>query len=391
LEVGYVGRLSHKSLLRTDYGQPATRFVDPKSGMSWMEAAGKMRDLFESGITAAQVRANPSLVPLVPFVENIFPGAANDKFVGSASANYFNNIYGVYAQSDLDALQDYDRVKRANGKCISLYGCNTFFPSQNSGFLTWTNAGKGAYHGMQVVLRRPVQNGWGYDFNYTWSHALDNASASESNASTIQDSFSPDAFRGPSDFDIRHNITANGVFELPFGKGKRILDTNNPLLDGLLGGWQISTLVSFRTGTPTNLTNGGIFPTNYLNAGLAVLRPNASVPTTRVGYNQLGQPSLFANTNDAKAFMGQYPGTVGTRGIVRLPSVRNTDLSIAKYFRMPFEGHRLQVRGEAFNAFNFVNFTSLTNSIVSATFGQFTSTQDPLSCGGAALNLRISR
>ncbi len=201
--------------------------------------------------------------------------------------------------------------------------------------------------------------------------------ASESNASTIQDSFAPDAFRGPSDFDIRHNITANSVFELPFGKGKRILDTNNRWVDGFLGGWQISALVSYRTGAPTNLTNGGIFPTNYLNAGLAVLRPGATLPTTSVGFNQVGQPSYFASTTDAKAFMGQYPGTVGTRGIIRLPSVRNTDLSIAKYFRMPFEGHRLQLRGEAFNAFNFVNFTGFTNSIVSATFGQFTSTQDP--------------
>jgi hypothetical protein len=385
LEVGYVGRLSHKSLLRTDYGQPLTRFTDPVSGQNWMQAMGKLRDIFESGVTAAQVRANPGLVPLVPFIENIFPGARNDKFTGSASANAFNNVYGVYAQSDLDALQDYDRVKRAStGRCISIYGCNTFFPTQQSGLQTWTNAGKGSYHGMQVVLRRPVQRGWGFDFNYTWSHAIDNASASESNASTIQDSFCPDCFRGPSDFDIRHNITANGVFELPFGKGKMLGRNTNKWLDGLIGGWQISALVSYRTGAPANLSNGGVYPTNYLNAALAVLRPGATMPETSVGFNQNGQPSLFRNTTDYRSFMGQYPGTVGTRGIIRLPNVRNTDLSIGKYFKMPWEGHTLQVRGEAFNAFNFVNFTGLVTNLNSqGTFGQFGNTQDPRVMQGA--------
>jgi hypothetical protein len=385
LEVGYVGRLNHKGLLRTDFGQMLTRFTDQASGQSWMDASRIMRDIFEnltaSGLTAsqaaAQVRANPGMIPLVPFVENIFPGARNDQFTGSASANFFNNIYGRYASSDLDALQDYDRVKRANGRCISVFGCNTFFPVQSSGLTTWTNAGKGAYHGMQVVLRRAVQNGWGFDFNYTWSHALDNASASESNAGTIQDSFCPDCFRGPSDFDIRHNITANGVFETPFGRGKRFGGNVNKWVDGFIGGWQISTLFSWRTGTPVNLGNGGVYVTNYLSSSLAVLRPGREMPSTGVQFNQLGNPSWVANTNAASAFMGQYPGTVGTRGIFRNPNSRNVDLSIGKFFRMPWEGHRVQVRGEAFNAFNLVNFTGMQTSIVNANFGQFSSTQDP--------------
>lgn len=387
LEVGYVGRLNHKSLVRSDYGQALTRFVDPKSGQSWVDATRQLRDIYENmvsrGMTASDIKtsiaANPGQIPLIPFVENMFPGAKNDKITGSASANYFNSIYNVYARSDLDALQDYDRVKRPNGQCISVTGCNTFFSTQQSGLLTWNNAGSGAYHGLQVVLRRPVQKGWGFDFNYTWSHAIDNASASESNAGTIQDAFNPNAFRGPSDFDIRHNITANGVFELPFGRTKRIGANVNKWIDGFIGGWQISTLVSFRTGTPLNLTDNGVYGVNYLSSSFAVLRPGATMPTTAniVTYNQNGVPSLFGNTNDAKSFMGSYAGTVGTRGIVRGPYVRNTDLSIGKSFKMPWEGHTLQVRGEAFNAFNFVNFTNPQTQIGSATFGQFSATQDP--------------
>jgi hypothetical protein len=232
---------------------------------------------------------------------------------------------------------------------------------------------------MQIVLRRPVQKGWGFDFNYTWSHAIDNASASESNAGTIQNAFNTNAFRGPSDFDIRHNVTANGVFQLPFGKGKMLAGNAGKWLDGVIGGWQVTALVNFRTGTPLNLTDSGVYGVNYLSSSFAILKPGATMPTTasRVVYNQNGVPSLFANTGDAKSFIGSYAGTVGTRGIIRGPLSRNTDLSIGKYFKMPWEGHTLQVRGEAFNAFNFVNFTTPQTSITSATFGQFSATQDP--------------
>jgi hypothetical protein len=95
------------------------------------------------------------------------------------------------------------------------------------------------------------------------------------------------------------------------------------------------------------------------------------MPELGVGFNQNGNPSLFRSTRDADLFMGQYAGTTGTRGLIRLPWVRNVDLALAKSFRMPWEGHALQVRGEAFNAFNFVNFTGLQTNINNATFGQF--------------------
>jgi hypothetical protein len=76
--------------------------------------------------------------------------------------------------------------------------------------------------------------------------------------------------------------------------------------------------------------------------------------------------------------MGQYPGTVGTRGIIRGPEFFNLDLSISKTFLLK-ESHRVQFRAEAFNALNKVNFNS-PNSLSLAnpsTFGQVTSAQDP--------------
>ena len=127
-------------------------------------------------MTTAQVKANPGLIPLQPFAQDMFPALANKYIPGSASANLFYDAYAQYAGSWTDTINDTDRVRQANGGCLVVTGCNTFFPVQDSGLYTYTNAGKSAYHAMTISLRRTVTHGWGYDFNYTWSHAIDNGS-----------------------------------------------------------------------------------------------------------------------------------------------------------------------------------------------------------------------
>ncbi len=378
IEVGYVGRLSQKSLLTQDIGQPLTNYKDQKSGTTWTQASGVLRAAYDSGITPAQVRANPSILPAVPFVENMFGKAANTTFPGSATANYFYSVYNTYAGSDLDALNDMDRLRLSNGTCISLYGCNTFFANQAAGINSYTNVGRGAFHGATLVLRRGVSRGWGFDFNYTMSHSIDNSSGTEGGGGLgIQDAFSPNSFKGSSDFDIRHNMTSNFVVELPFGKGRKFLGGSNKYLDGVIGGWQVSALGSYRSGTPLSISNGGVYPTNYLSSAIAILKPGATMPTN-ARYDQTGAPSVFTSTTAVNSFIGQYPGTVGNRNIVRRPAFFNTDLSIAKSFKLPIEGHRIQVRGEAFNSFNNVNFTGTPQLSLAtpATFGQITSAAD---------------
>jgi hypothetical protein len=384
VEVGYIGRLSHKGLLRQDIAQPLTQYRDPKSGTTWTEASAVLRNAFESGITPAQVQANPGILPTVPFFENMFTRAADYRFKGSATANYFYTVYGTYAGSDLDGLNDMDRQRRPDGTCLSTPGCNTFFALQSAGMQAWVNASNASYNGGQLVLRRPVMGGWGFDFNYTLSHSIDIASSSETTGgggSLIQDSFNPSASRASSDFDIRHNITANTVIELPFGRSKTWLANTNSFVDGVVGGWQISMLARLRSGRPLNITNGGLYPTNYLTSALAILRPGKTMPENSTGYNQNGQPSIFGSTTDVSAFMGQYPGTVGTRNMVRGPGLKNFDLSAAKSFRLPFEGHRVQFRAEAFNAFNNVNFSDASADITLSlntpgTFGQISRAED---------------
>jgi len=376
IEVGYVGRLARKSLVQVDVFQPLTQFKDAKSGQTWAQAASILRDYNNQGKKANEI-------PPIPFFENMFAKAAGFYVPGTATQNYYHATYNEYGGSDLDALNDMDRERLPDNTCISSLGCNTFFPLQNAGNIAWSNAGRSSYHAGQMTLRRPVMGGWGFDFNYTLSHSIDLASTAESAAGTsggvIQDTFNPNAFRGSSDFDHRHNINANTVVELPFGKNKPYLNGIPGWANQIIGGWQASALWRYRSGLPLSIAAGGQYPTNYLNSALAIVRPGSTLPENGAGFNQNGNPSLFRTTNTATAaFVQQYPGGTGTRGIIRGAGMTNVDLSIGKYFTMPFEGHRLQFRAEAFNAFNNVNFTTASLSLANpSTFGQFTNVMAP--------------
>ena len=375
IEVGYAGRFGHRGIVQQDFGQPLTLFKDTKSGQTWAQASTVFAQFYDNGLTPAQVKTNPSLIPNQPFFENIFPGAKNLYIPGSASANYYYDLFNNYAGSDLDTMNDMDRIRQPNGGCISVYGCNTFYPLQDSGVLAYTNAGKSAYHAATLVLRRPVTGGWGFDFNYTLSHALDNGSASETaGGAALQDAFNPNAYRGPSDFDMRHNIAADAVVELPFGKGKPLLGHAPGWLNQIVGGWMVSTLISYHTGTPLSISDAGVYNVNYLYSAFSILRPGATMPASGFTFDQGGIPSIFANTNAVNSFVGGYPGAVGTRGIVRGPGFFNNDMALSKSFRLPMEGHHLEVRAEAFNAFNTVQWNNPTLSLATpTTFGEITS------------------
>ena len=340
-----------------------------------------MRQLVANGVTAAAVQKTPSLVPTNAFVENLFPALANMYIPGSASANYFYGIYGKNAGSDLDLLHQLDRVTSTTfPNCIVATGCYTFFAPQGSSNTTWTNAGFANYHGMLVTLRHSLSKGLAFDFNYTWSHSIDNGSTAASGAGrsggVLQNAFVLDASRGSSDFDFRHLINANASYELPFGKGKPFLNTNHRWLNEIVAGWQVSGLVRVQSGAPRTISGTGVYPTNYFTGALAI--PNGPAPATGLFIDGQNNPSIFQTPAATASYQNAYPGSAGFRGIVRLPWQRNVDLAVVKNFPMPWEGHSLQFRAEAFNAFNNVNFTTISLSLANpTTFGEFSAAQDP--------------
>ncbi len=376
LEVGYTGRLSHRLLMEGDVYTPLEYFKDPKSGITWEQNANTVRKLFDSGITPAMVQKNPSLVPNLPFVEDIWPGLANVDFHGSASANYFNCVYNDYGGSFLDCLHAVDRNTTSsyvNGKCLSKFGCYTFFPLQGSSMPTWMNAGTAAYHSLTIALRRSFSKGFSFDFNYAWSHSIDLGSAAESGAgpqgAAIQNIFNTKEFRGSSDFDMRHNISANFLYELPIGKNKMLFRDAPGWIDHIIGGWQVSSVIRYRSGLPTTVAGDLAYNANYWLNSLAVVTQPIH---TGVQIDQNGIPSIFGNTSASSSFADEFPGHSGTRAVLRLAPFFNTDLTLAKSIKLPWEGQRVQFRAEAFNAFNNVNFTNPSLSLISPlTFGEF--------------------
>jgi hypothetical protein len=381
LEVGYTGRMSHKLLVQQDVYSPLIYFKDPKSGSTWVQTDTAMRQLSDGGVTPAAVKANPSLVPTNAFVENMFPALANNYIPGSASANYFYGIYKNNAGSDLDLLHQLDRVTSAKfPNCIVATGCYTFFAPQGSSNPSWSNAGFANYNAMLVTLRHSLSKGFAFDLNYTWSHSIDNGSTAASGANrsggVLQNAFVLNASRGSSDFDTRHLINANVTYALPFGKGKSLLNTSHKWLDEIVGGWQVSSLIRVQSGQPKTIQGSGVFPTNYWNSSIAI--PKGASPASGLFTDNQGNPSLFQSNLVTSAYQDSYPGQAGFRGIVRTPWQRNVDLSVQKEFPLPWERHSLQFRAEAFNAFNFVNFTTVNLSLADpGTFGEFSAAQDP--------------
>src|SRR5579871_1900648 len=261
-EVGYTGRLSRRLLMEGDVYTPLENYKDPASGITWQQNAMTVYNLANSlakasgvpynnaaALVANEVMNNPSLVPNLPFVNNVWPGYKDAYFPGSASANYFYSVYGVFGSSFLDSLHAADRIsgEYTPGKCLSVPGCYTFFAQQGSTNPMWMNAGEADFHGMTIAVRRRFSNGLQFDFNYTWSHSIDNGSAAESGAgeqgASIQDIYNLSAFRGSSDFDIRHNFNANFMYALPVGKGKTLLKNAPTWVDEIVGGWQVSSIV----------------------------------------------------------------------------------------------------------------------------------------------------
>ena len=115
---------------------------------------------------------------------------------------------------------------------------------------------------------------------------------------------------------------------------------------------------------------GGLeYNANYWLSSLAILTQPVK---SGVQIDQNGNPSIFANTSAANSFADELPGHTGTRAAIRLASVFNTDMTVAKIFKLPWEGQRIQFRAEAFNVFNNVNFTNPSLSLTApGTFGEF--------------------
>lgn len=221
------------------------------------------------------------------------------------------------------------------------------------------------YHALQVNMRRNFTQGFRYNMNYTWAHAIDDVVGFFRD---YQNEYDTKAERASSDSDIRHNFVLDIGYDLSFsrwyaGAPKWISD-----------GWQFNSITQIRTGFPVNVTRqGGTF-------GGFSFRPSLKpgVSTRCVNYNE---PDCFYN---AAAFYDPGAGVYGNlgRNALRGPGFSQVDFSVGKLTKFG-ERYSLNLRMDIFNLFNKANFADPsgglvqgdTNSIIpTAFFGQSTST-----------------
>jgi hypothetical protein len=179
--------------------------------------------------------------------------------------------------------------------------------------------------------------------------------------------------RANSDFDMTHLISADGLYDLPFGKGHRIGGGASGWLNQVIGGWQVAFLNQWHTGFAFS-TVSEAFPVSFNANSPAVFVGNRSDIKVKIHNDPTtGQIQLFA---DPTAATNAFTGPIGlqgpTRNNLRGPRFSNTDLSLNKHFVIK-ENYGLEFRAEAYNAFNQVNFALPIGSVAdinnSSTFG----------------------
>ncbi len=204
--------------------------------------------------------------------------------------------------------------------------------------------GRGSYNSLGLKLTRRMSAGLTYLVSYTWSKSLDNASAIRG---TNQDIF-PQYSRclacdmGYSAFNTPHRFVASVLYELPLGKGKPALDYGG-VVNQIVGGWQIGSIITEESGRPVNLQPGWDAPGMGLY-GETRLNSTGQSPYLPAGQRSTNQWFNIANIRAPEA--GQFGNM--TRNRIQGPSNFTWDFSALKNVAIR-EGHQLQFRFEAFN------------------------------------------
>jgi hypothetical protein len=203
------------------------------------------------------------------------------------------------------------------------------------------------YHALLAKMERRFARGFSLLASYTWGHSIDGgANQNDQNDPAPQDPRNLKAHRGNSNFDVTHRFVVSGMWELPFGKGRRFLAAN-AVGSAMLGGWQLSGITSAQTGQPFTVT----LNFDPSNTG-ATARPDR-LRDGRLPTDQRDPARWF----DLDAFAAAPSYTYGNSGrnILRAPGRVGTDLGVARTLTLT-ERVRLQFRGEFFNLFNTPQF-----------------------------------
>lgn len=384
IEAAYVGRRGRDLLVRRDLAMPLN-LVDPASGMDYYSAARVLIDA---------MRGSPDgLIGPIPYWENLFPDAAG----GGLSAT--QAMGQSYFDNDPDFITSLWLADQFCFPACSRFGEFAYFNQQYDHLAAQSSVGRAAYDALQVSLRKRFSRGYQFDINYTFSRAKDHGSAIERGSSFttfdnggytgfLLDSWNPDKQYSYSDFDVRHQLNANWVTELPFGRGRAIGGNANGVLNTLIGDWTFAGLFRITSGFPFGIFNcRSCWATNWNLQGNSELATPGVLPPTATTRNAVGtNPSPFADVSEVGTYLRRlYPGEAGIRNLLRGDGYFSIDTSLGKGFTMPWAGHRLRIRWDVFNVTNTPSFNTGALDMfpdIASTFGRYNGTL--ATCDGGA-------
>jgi hypothetical protein len=232
-----------------------------------------------------------------------------------------------------------------------------------AGVSYFASDGLSEYYAGQLTLDKRLGKGLSGLLGYTWSHAIDDVVLEFGGGAAgpqPQDPRNLKAERGNSIIDLRHRLTASYLYELPFGKGRAMMNRGG-IANVVLGGWQTNGILTVQTGQPfspvlqTSTTNG------------TGSRPNIIGPVV--------YPHTLQQWFTPSAYATPAPYTYGnaSRNSLFGPGRTNLDASLFKNFVIR-EQVRFEFRAEAFNVFNHPQFGLPNQNIGNAQVGSITST-----------------
>jgi hypothetical protein len=247
---------------------------------------------------------------------------------------------------------------------------------------TWTyfSEADSSYHALQLDLNHRFSTGFALRGVYTWSKTIDdgdslNATTSGGEPALASNPFNLRADRGLANFDVRNTGAVSGVYELPFGRGKRFLNNASGFGNGLASGWTMNAILTLQDGFPFtpqlsyNPSNTG----DTRNPVRPFVNPAFAGPVILGNPNQWFNPAAFLAPPNNSGFYG-----ILGRDTLIGPGLATLDFSVFKDTRI-HERLNLQVRAEFFNILNRANFNTpnaitFTPTGVSPTVGVITST-----------------
>jgi hypothetical protein len=239
------------------------------------------------------------------------------------------------------------------------------------------------YNSLQVSWTRAFKGGSSFGVTYTFSKSMDGGS---NYRDIVPDTYNTSNLWAPSEYDTRHVVIVNYIYDLPFFKG------NRNMVGRLLGGWEIAGTSQFQTGAPcgigTNNDFAGVGEFGSFGCGsqgqLWVMNGSPQISTgSFAGPVTTSSSPKYFTANVSQPATGTFNLQSGVRDSVYQPGLQDWNLALLKSFQVN-DRSRFEFRAEAYDFINHANLSGPNLTPTSSQFGMITSKT------GLSRNLQLS-